>query len=169
MNDDEYRRKEAFQIITLKEEARASLEKLEHVKLLDCATSLAAITEFLLKKIRQSDAGDIVFGSPLKAHGALAELLKPELVLAFSSGEKQQKTTQAKNGARAKLANDPKQAAKTLVREHWDAWQRKPDNYKNKTAFAKVMMDKYESLDNQNVIVRWCGAWEKENSTQLVE
>ena len=75
----------------------------------------------------------------------------------------------ARRGAKTKLKNDPKQAEKALVRECWDDWQKKPDSYKGKTAFAKDMLSKYETLENQNVIVRWCGVWEKENSTQLAE
>ncbi len=64
-----------------------------------------------------------------------------------------------KQGALAKLANDPKQAAKAKVKECWDEWQLKPANYKSKSAFAKDMLDKFEDLDSQAVITRWCGEW----------
>jgi hypothetical protein len=76
-----------------------------------------------------------------------------------------------KAGAMAKLANDPKQAAKTQVRECWLIWQQSPTRYKTKSAFAKDMMAKFEELDNQAVISRWCGKWEAEsvNSTLLAE
>ncbi len=66
------------------------------------------------------------------------------------------------NGAIAKLANDPKQVAKAKVRECWNEWQLKPMNYRGKSAFAKDMMTKFEELDSQPVITRWCGQWENE-------
>ena len=75
----------------------------------------------------------------------------------------------ARNAAMERLKRDPKQKEKLFVRECWDKWQENPDSYKSKTAFSKDMLSKYETLENQNVIVRWCGAWEKENSTQLAE
>ena len=69
-------------------------------------------------------------------------------------------------GAIKKLERDPKQTEKALVRECWDEWQdkkkRKLDTYKGKTSFAKDMLLKYYNLENQSVIVRWCGIWEKE-------
>ena len=73
----------------------------------------------------------------------------------------------AKKGAYAKLAKDPKQKEKALVRECWDAWQKRPsnhkDNYKGNSAFALDMLDKFESLENQAVIVRWCVKWTQES------
>jgi len=62
---------------------------------------------------------------------------------------------------KAKLAKDPKQIAKSQVKECWVEWQNKPTNYRNKSKFAKDMMQKFEELDNQSVIVRWCSEWEK--------
>lgn len=70
----------------------------------------------------------------------------------------------AKAGGHAKHAADPKQAAKQQVRECWDAWQKKPTQYKSKSAFARDMLDKYESLESQRVIERWCKEWESEPS-----
>jgi len=81
---------------------------------------------------------------------------------ALLAGSSLQKQSQARRGAKAKLANDPKQAAKSIVKECWGEWQRKPSSYKGKSAFAKDMMTKFEALDNQAVITRWCGQWEKE-------
>jgi hypothetical protein len=78
-------------------------------------------------------------------------------------------------GAAAKLAKDPKQREKASVRECWDEWQKTPLNrdgttkYAGKTAFAKDMLTKYESLESVAVISRWCLAWEKELVTQLAE
>lgn len=72
------------------------------------------------------------------------------------------RSNMAREGAKAKLVNDPKQAAKAQVKECWLAWRKKPETYKGKSAFAKDMMEKYESLDSQVVITRWCSQWEKE-------
>jgi hypothetical protein len=68
----------------------------------------------------------------------------------------------------AKLKADPKQADKMIVRECWIDWQKqplKPDGtkkYKGKAAFAKDMREKFENLESQAVIERWCRAWERE-------
>ena len=85
-------------------------------------------------------------------------------LLRFDTGEllRYFRTELAVKGAKAKLANDPKQLAKAKVKECWDEWQMKPANYKGKSAFAKDMMAKFEELDSQAVITRWCGQWEKE-------
>ncbi len=80
---------------------------------------------------------------------------------AMLAGSSLQKKSQARSGAKAKLAKDPKQAAKSLVKECWDKWQQKPISYKGKSAFAKDMMTKYEVLDSQVVITRWCSEWER--------
>lgn len=79
------------------------------------------------------------------------------------------RTSLAQMGAKAKLAADPKQAAKVLVRECWDDWQKQPDRYKSKAAFAKDMLTKYESLENTNVIARWCRIWGGEHGTQQAQ
>lgn len=72
-------------------------------------------------------------------------------------------------GARAKLAKDPKQVEKELVRENWVLWQRDPHRYKGKAAFALDMLDKYGSLKSQAVIERWCREWNKGSGTQPAE
>lgn len=63
-------------------------------------------------------------------------------------------------GAYAKLAMDPKQKEKLLVRDCWDEWQKQPERYKGKAAFARDMLDKFESLKSQPVIERWCREWD---------
>lgn len=66
-------------------------------------------------------------------------------------------------GAQAKLAADPKQKDKGLVRECWDEWQVQPNRYKGKAAFARDMLSKFENLQSQPVIEGWCRLWEREN------
>ena len=77
----------------------------------------------------------------------------------FLAGDMRQSLA-AQRSVRNKLAADPKQAAKINVRECWDLWQNEPSRYKGKAAFARDMLDKHESLENQRVIERWCKEWE---------
>jgi hypothetical protein len=68
----------------------------------------------------------------------------------------------AYSGAREKLKNDPKQAAKYQVKECWNHWQKNQHSYKSKSSFARDMLDKHEVLGSQRVIERWCKEWESE-------
>ena len=74
-----------------------------------------------------------------------------------------------RSGALQKLANDPKQRDKLIVRECWENWQIEPNNYESKAAFARDMLDKFSTLKSQPVIERWCRQWEMENDTQQAE
>lgn len=60
-----------------------------------------------------------------------------------------------------KLAKDPKQAEKKFVNECWSVWQINPSKYKDKTAFAKDMLEKCEHLTSLKIITDWCRKWEK--------
>ena len=73
---------------------------------------------------------------------------------------------QAQSGAAAKLAIDPRQIEKAMVRECWDEWQKQLDRYQGKAEFARDMLTKFENLKSQQVIANWCRTWEKENATQ---
>ena len=69
----------------------------------------------------------------------------------------------AQNAAIRKLQKDPKQVAKLNVKECWERWQKNPNEYKSKSAFARAMLEKYEALESQKVITdRWCAEWERE-------
>lgn len=72
-------------------------------------------------------------------------------------------------GAYAKLAIDPKQKEKLLVRDCWDEWKKQPDRYKGKAAFARDMLNKFESLKSQPVVERWCREWESAAVTQQAQ
>ncbi len=69
---------------------------------------------------------------------------------------------QARSGGLAKLANDPKQKDKAMVRECWDAWQKQPNRYKDKAEFGRDMLEKFPNLKSQQVLGRWCRLWEEE-------
>ena len=66
----------------------------------------------------------------------------------------------ARHAAKQRYAHDPKQLVKKQVHEHWLLWKKTPGRYKNKSAFSRDMLDKYELLQNQRVLERWCKAWE---------
>lgn len=68
---------------------------------------------------------------------------------------------QGRRGARARLENDPKQAAKAMVKECWIDWQMEPARYASKSAFALDMLSKFEQLQSQAVIAGWCRTWEE--------
>lgn len=59
---------------------------------------------------------------------------------------------------------DPKQMAKQNVRECWELWKKESSRYKSKSAFARDMLAKFEDLESQRVIERWCKEWESEPS-----
>lgn len=64
-------------------------------------------------------------------------------------------------GAMAKIANDPRQAEKTFIFECWQSWQKSPDIYEGKAAFARDMLTKCEELKSTKKIEDWCREWEK--------
>lgn len=70
--------------------------------------------------------------------------------------------TKARLLAIRRHAEDPKQREKEQVRECWKLWQAEPARYKSKSAFSKDMLSKFESLESQRVIERWCKKWESE-------
>lgn len=74
------------------------------------------------------------------------------------------RSAMGRNGAMGKLAKDKdgKQQNKATVRECWEAWQKKPELYASKAAFARDMREKFESLQSQPVIEGWCRTWERQ-------
>jgi hypothetical protein len=68
-----------------------------------------------------------------------------------------------RHAVKTKLASDPKQDDKKRVYECWSEWQKQPGRYKTKAQFARDMREKFENLESQPVIERWCRTWEKES------
>ncbi|HEY3327463.1 MAG TPA: hypothetical protein VGK14_09865 [Novimethylophilus sp.] len=103
----------------------------------------------------------------LDSKRGMAELRRAEdtnlVMKALLEGIEHQKKHQARTGALAKIASDPKQAEKKLVKECWQEWRRDPGRYKGKAAFARDMLDKFEHLTSQKRIEDWCREWEKTN------
>jgi hypothetical protein len=69
----------------------------------------------------------------------------------------------ARDAAVAKHKVDPRQADKAIVRECWNTWQKNPDDYKSKAAFARDMLKQFPNLESQPVIEGWCRTWERES------
>ena len=109
-----------------------------------------------------------------KLSEAIRSLLRAQLFYGASVGRgaahfrKNSVQSIALLGAKARLAKNAKaiaqQTAKENVRARWEEWRAKPSNYSSKAAFARDMLDKYEALTNQNVIVRWCGDWDRQSA-----
>ena len=66
----------------------------------------------------------------------------------------------AREGAKASLANSPKQEAKKIVRACWDKWQMNPKLFPGKAAFARDIIEKELEVKSTRVIERWCKEWE---------
>ena len=73
---------------------------------------------------------------------------------------KEQISQRATKAAFKRHKNDPKQTAKIFVRECWNDWQKEPNRYKSKAAFARDMREKYPNLESQPVLENWCRTWE---------
>ena len=83
----------------------------------------------------------------------------------FFSGAKLQKSFQAKRSVAAKLAKDPKQKVKLLVKADWDRWQANPSGYATQAIFIKNMEDKYPEIERHNTFAEWCAEWNKKKPT----
>lgn len=140
-----------------------------------CVVCLNEIDHALLSAM-YDDAGDGV-ESALRARDALQYSRDSTRILAKALGaESKEKSDQgavvvavrsdlARMGALAKLEKDPKQAAKRHVHSAWKEWQGRPNMYPSKSAFAKEILKQQPALDNQRVIVDWCGVWEKQSAS----
>ena len=85
------------------------------------------------------------------------------------SAVRNERKKHALEGAKAKLSKDISQEDRALVRECWESWQKRPDLYKTKAAFARDMLTKCEKVCSQAVIARWCTKWEREKRIQQAQ
>jgi hypothetical protein len=128
----------------------------------------------LLQRLNEAVIADLFDGRGLSEVmleiASLRDRLKPpeHVVRAINIATKSARRMQAKLGAQAKLANDPKQEDKAKVRECWDAWQKNPLNpdgtkkYKDKSAFALDMVTTWDHLKRTRTVTDWCLDWERE-------
>ncbi|MUV14589.1 hypothetical protein [Noviluteimonas gilva] len=64
-------------------------------------------------------------------------------------------------GARVKLANDPKQAAKVEVKRLWSDWQRGTTTHRSGAAFARYAVER-TAIESPDTVTRWVREWQKE-------
>ena len=127
---------------------------------IDQLAEVAAFGLILFERLVQAETDKVSYEDYFWLHEQLCEC-------AHHIAASQNRERVARRAAIAKLANDPKQKEKVLVRECWDAWKNRPDSYKGKAAFALDMLKKWESLKSQRVIEGWCRMWERETKTSL--
>ncbi|MET4570619.1 hypothetical protein [Rhodanobacter soli] len=72
--------------------------------------------------------------------------------------------TRAYLNAGAKLARDPKQAAKAEAFKLWSDWQAGKTLHKSGAAFARFVCDKYPVLESPTTVERWARKWAVEKS-----
>ncbi len=70
--------------------------------------------------------------------------------------------TRAYLNAMAKLAKDPKQAAKAEAFELWQDWQAGRTLHKSGAAFARFVCDKCAVLESPTTVERWARKWAAE-------
>lgn len=90
---------------------------------------------------------------------------------ALIKGAEISKEVIAKKGARVRYANDAKQVALKSVRMNWEQWRATgfdKSQYKNKTAFAKDMIDAYPALVDHLTITRKMTEWERESNGEKI-
>ncbi len=75
--------------------------------------------------------------------------------------QEKKRAQRATRHAKKRWANDPILADKLAVFECWKLWQDKPSRYVGPTAFSRDMLEKFEHLGSQEVVMRWCREWKK--------
>ena len=126
-------------------------------------------------QMRMLQTGGMAFDGSTPRRVNMAELVAQELVkmraervevdlqAAENQGhEKAVLRAISKKGVAAKLANDPKQAAKADVKHCWETWQNNPDEYESKEEFAGYMKERFPILKSIRKITDWCRKWERE-------
>lgn len=77
--------------------------------------------------------------------------------------QQNEKTNNAQKAAQERHQNSPQGKAKQQVKEMWLIWQENPILYRNATAFAEHMLEKFpDSLTNPKTIQKWQTDWKKE-------
>ena len=81
--------------------------------------------------------------------------------------QQKEKTDNSRKAAQTRHQNSPQGKAKQQVKEMWLAWQEDPSQYRNATAFAEHMVEKFPNiLTNRKTIQGWQTNWKKELKNQ---
>jgi hypothetical protein len=65
----------------------------------------------------------------------------------------------ARSGARAKLKNDPKQAAKAVAFEQWQEWRTGKTLHKSGAAFARHVVATLPAIQSTKTVEAWVKKW----------
>ena len=87
-----------------------------------------------------------------------ARLLAVDEVIAVRKGRK----LTAQKAAKAKLAKDPKQAAKTEAYKLWQDWQSRKTLHKSGAAFARYVVD-LTAIEDTGTVQRWMRIWREKH------
>lgn len=88
-----------------------------------------------------------------------AEEILTERMLEFANNRPH---VQAVKAARAKLANDPKQAAKAKAFKLWQQWQTGVERHRSGAAFARHVVKVLPTLESTSVVERWVTRWRRD-------
>lgn len=116
----------------------------------------------MVESLRSNDAKTVAAAS---AYALRALSLTHEYRDDFPEVQARLESKKQSERAKARHAADVKQEEKRFVRQCWDDWQKQPERYKSKAAFARDMITKCAHLESYSVIEGWCREWEAENST----
>jgi hypothetical protein len=116
--------------------------------------------------IREHESGEYERNNLAWAHILKAKHLFDGVI--YGRINKVTKSMSAKDNVKKKLENDPKQDEKKFVFECWQQWQKKPELYGSKAAFARDMLDKCVCLTSQKKIEDWCREWQKAHPASRV-
>ncbi len=101
------------------------------------------------------------------AQGLLLQAAGLHMGISIGSAEQAVKSAlsaKAAAGGRNRYKNSGKPEAKEFVKACWLQWQAEPSRYRNPTAFATDMLEKFEDLKSHDVIMQWARDWKRDMS-----
>lgn len=126
------------------------------VSILNYSILLAVDDALICFQLGQSSAfGDAIAEISEMAHLAREIANRPLL-------EQKARKDVARKAAAAKLANDPKQAAKAEARKLWADWQTGKTIHRSAAAFARFVVKTLPVIESEEAVKRWEREWRKE-------
>jgi len=138
--------------------AAAVIGGLEHdlVSILNYSILLKVDSALICYQLGQGSAfGDAIAEISEMAHLAREIANRPLL-------EQKARKDVARKAAAAKLANDPKQAAKSEARKLWAQWRARPPLHRSAAAFARFVVKTLPIIESEEAVKRWEREWRKE-------
>ena len=91
--------------------------------------------------------------------------MEPDMRAAFEAAQAHSeaiaRSSLAQDRALKKLANDPKQAAKTEAFKLWQQWQQGKALHKSGAAFARHVIATLPAIESSKVVERWVTDWQR--------